>query len=666
MMVQKYVYGQPFDTGAVVAEVPLAEGPLPLGRVETAEGFAFTCAMAEDDIVYGLGEANRGVNKRGWRYVSWCTDMPSHTEEKLSLYGAHNFIVVAGKERSVGLYFDYPSKLEFDVGYTDYDRLRVSCERADLTLYVIGGDSPYDVVRQFRKIIGRSYIPPKFAFGFCQSRWGYKTAEDIREVADRHRAEHIPLDMICLDIDYMESYKDFTTHPERFPDFAALVREMKERHIRLIPIIDAGVKVEKGYPVYEEGVEKGYFCRKENGEYFTGVVWPGDVHFPDMLNPEARAWFGDWYTVLTDQGIEGFWNDMNEPAIFRSRDGIEELLEEVGHPAEEDRERVLVCELPVKAGRLPGNDDDFRRFYHQVDGKAVRHYDVHNLYGYNMVRGASEAFQRAMPGERKLLYSRSSHIGSHRYGGVWTGDNHSWWSHLLLNLKMLPSMNMCGYLYVGADLGGFGADTTRDLLLRWLALGVFTPLMRNHACDNSRQQECWQFGDAADFRSVITVRYRLLPYLYSEYMKAALRDDLYFKPMAFAWPEDPIAAETEDQILLGDEAMIAPVYTQNAKGRWVYLPETMLFVKFLPNGGISQEVLEQGRHYVKAVLNEVPLFVRKDRCIPVAQAAEYVEAVDASRLELVGWDGASYELYDDDGVHMDYEDPEHWRTLKKE
>ena len=433
-MVRKYVYGQPFDTEAVVEKIPLAEEPLPFGLIETEQGFSFSCQMAEDDIIYGLGEANRGINKRGWRYVSWCADVPNHTEDKQSLYAAHNFIVAAGKEKSFGLYFDYPSKLTFDIGYTAYDQLRVSCEKADLTLYVMDGATPYEVVRQFRKIIGRSYIPPKFAFGYGQSRWGYKTEADVREVADRYRKDHIPLDMIYLDIDYMESFKDFTVHPERFPDFSALVRDMKARNIRLIPIIDAGVKVEKDYPVYEEGVEKGYFCRKANGENFVGVVWPGDVHFPDFLNPEARAWFGAWYKTLTDQGVEGFWNDMNEPAIFRSRDGIEELLEEIGHPAEEDRERVLVCELPVKAGRLPSSDDDFRRFYHQVDGKSVCHYDVHNLYGCNMTRAASEAFQRFAPGERKLLFSRSSHIGSHRYGGVWTGDNHSWCSHLLLNL----------------------------------------------------------------------------------------------------------------------------------------------------------------------------------------------------------------------------------------
>lgn len=216
-----------------------------------------------------------------------------------------------------------------------------------------------------------------------------------------------------------------------------------------------------------------------------------------------------------------------------------------------------------------------------------------------MTRSAGEAFERISPDKRILMFSRSSYIGMHRYGGIWTGDNCSWWSHILLNLKMMPSLNMCGFLYTGADLGGFGANTTRDLLLRWLALGVFTPLMRNHAALGTREQEPYQFEHIEDFRNVIGVRYRLVPYLYSEYMKAALNDDMYFKPLAFVYPDDKLARNTEDQLMIGNEIMIAPVYTQNAIGRYVYLPEEMMFVKFLGNGNMFQEILPKGIHYVE-------------------------------------------------------------------
>ena len=667
-MIQKFIYGAPLQTEAVTLDIPAESGVPAYGTISTHKGFSFSYVMADDDIVYGLGEANRGINKRGYCYISDCTDDSNHTEDKRSLYGAHNFIVIAGKQ-TFGIFFDYPARLTFDIGYTRMDTLTVSCENADLNLYAINGDSPYDIVKQFRRIIGRSYIPPKFAFGFGQSRWGYKTKEDFRKVAAGYRENHIPLDMIYMDIDYMDSYKDFTLGKE-FKDFPAFVREMKDSHVRLIPIIDAGVKIEKGYDVYEEGVQNRYFCQRADGSDFVAAVWPGDTHFPDFLDPDARKWFGDKYRFLTDQGIEGFWNDMNEPAIFYSKEGLDEAKELARQFADSGDGRwdggsggVGVWEMGGKLQGLANTPEDYQRFYHNINGEKVRHDKVHNLYGFNMTRAAGEAFERIDPDRRFLMFSRSSYIGMHRYGGIWTGDNHSWWSHLLLNLKMMPSLNMCGFLYTGADLGGFGSDTTRELLMRFLALGVFTPLMRNHAALGTREQECYQFEDIEDFRHVIGVRYRLLPYLYSEYMKAALNDDLYFKPLAFVYPEDKMAARIEDQLMLGNEIMIAPVYEQNGKGRYVYLPEEMKFIKFLPDGTISEELLGQGVHYVDIALNEVPLFIRRGKCIPVADAAECVDEIDTEHLRTIGYDGAEYTLYDDDGVHKDYDNEKNCRTL---
>lgn len=670
-MVKKYRFGKPFMTEAVVAEVPVSEGMPGYGEISLEEGFSWKYSLEKEDVVYGLGEANHGINKRGYCYISNCTDDPDHTEDKRSLYGAHNFLLVSGKD-NFGVFVDYPGELTFDIGYTHSGEMRIFCEKADLDWYVIEGNGPEEIVKQFRKMIGPSYIPPKFAFGFGQSRWGYKTKEDFCRVAKEYRKNHLPMDMVYMDIDYMEDYKDFTVN-EDFGDFAEFVREMKDQDIHLVPIIDAGVKVEEGYSVYEEGMEKGYFCVKEDKTPFTVAVWPGYTHFPDVLNPEARAWFGEKYRVLTDMGIEGFWNDMNEPAMFFTPEGVEEakalmrkFLEDNDENYKWDEfpeDRVTIPQLQGKIGKLASRPEDYASFYHQVDGEMVRHDTIHNLFGYNMTRAAGEGLEKIAPNKRFLLFSRSSYIGMHRYGGIWMGDNKSWWAHILLNLKMLPSLNMCGFLYTGADLGGFGADTTRDLLLRWLALGVFTPLMRNHAAIGTREQECYQFEAMEDFRHVLGVRYRLIPYLYSEFMKAALEDELYFKPLAFAFPGDKMAAQVEDQLLLGNEAMIAPVYTQNSTGRYVYLPEKMKFVKFLPDGRISEEVLEKGHHYVEVALNEVPLFIRQGHVIPVVDAAESVAALDMGTMKLLGFEGASYRMYDDDGVHKDYGNPENWKIL---
>lgn len=654
-MIKKYVLGEPVETDAVTIPVEAAQGMMDFGKTEIGDGFSFTYIMDDTDVIYGLGEANRGINKRGYIYTSNCADDPNHTEEKVSLYGAHNFIIISGKQH-IGMFFDYPSKITFDVGYTRQDTLKVSCERADLYVYVITGESAYDVTKQFRKLIGSSYIPPKFAFGFGQSRWGYMNAEDIDKVVAGYRDNQIPIDMVYMDIDYMERFKDFTINEERFPNFPEYVKKMKAQNIHLIPIIDAGVKIEDGYDIYEEGVEKGYFCKREDGSDFIAAVWPGWTHFPDFLNAEAREWFGSKYARLMELGIDGFWNDMNEPAIFYSKEGIEVLHQAIkayanGEEQQDGTDDILnqANAIPVKVKsameRLQNNPEDYKRFYHKVNGKMVRHDLVHNLYGYNMTRAAGEAFEKMSPDKRILMFSRASYIGMHRYGGIWTGDNQSWWSHILLNLKMMPSLNMCGFLYTGADLGGFGSHATRDLVLRWLALGVFTPLMRNHAALGTREQECYQFEHIEDFRHVIGVRYRLIPYLYSEFMKAATQDDMYFKPLGFVYPNDRRAVETEDQLMLGNEVMIAPVYTQNATGRFVYLPEEMKFVKFLPDGSVYEEIMPAGNHYIDVALNEVPMFIKKDKCIPVVDVAQSVEEINYATMKMIGYAGASYDMY---------------------
>mgnify|MGYP000232224519 CR=1 FL=1 len=652
-MIQRFRFGLPLPTDSVVQEIPVSAGPVPFLTAEE-DGWAYR--MAPDAIVYGLGEMPRGINKRGWHYVTNNTDEARHSEDKLSYYGAHNFLLIdggAGRE-CFGVFIDFPGKVRYDIGYTEYDALRFATEEPDHELYIITGDDLNAISRQFRQLIGRSYIPPKWAFGLAQSRFGYKTAEDVREVARQYKENDLPLDMICMDIDYMQDYADFTVNKQRFPDLAALSAELKAQGIRLVPIIDAGVRIDPENPVCAEGLANGYFCTKADGTPFIAAVWPGKAYFADFLRPEVREWFGHKYKALTDCGIEGFWNDMNEPAIFYSREGLAERLDHPPVPHEDG----TIDHFGQAIGwlNLSNAPEDYARFYHKVDGKMVRHDQVHNLYGYNMTRAASEGLASIAPGKRFLLFSRSSCIGMHRYGGVWTGDNHSWWSHLLLNLKMLPSLNMCGFLYVGADLGGFNADTSRDLLLRWLALGVFTPLMRNHSGSDTRRQEFYQFEGPEDFRSVIETRYRLIPYLYSEYMKAALNGDMLFKPLAFVYPEDEIALQTEDQLMLGNEVMIAPVYTQNATGRMVYLPEEMLFVKFGPEGRITQEVLPAGTHFVKVALNEVPLFIRKGACIPVADPAQTVAGIDPATIRMIGWPGASYDRYDDDGVTIPAEE----------
>lgn len=472
-----------------------------------------------------------------------------------------------------------------------------------------------DITRQFRALIGQSYIPPRWAFGYQQSRWGYKTEADVREVVRKYRELNIPLDSVVLDIDYMTEYMDFTVDKEKFSDLKGLSAELKKDGMHLIPIIDAGVKVKEGYDVYEEGVKNGYFATKEDGTPYAAGVWPGRSHFTDFFNPQAREWFGSKYKILTDQGIEGFWNDMNEPAMFYSDDSLKEAFDKLESYKGKNLDIQTFFEFTPISGSTFNQLEDYKRFYHRVPGSSnpdekIRHDKIHNLYGAWMTRAAGEGLEKISPDKRMLIYSRASAIGAHRYGGIWTGDNASTWSHLLQEIKMLPGVNMCGFLYSGADIGGFGDSTSRDLLMRWLALGDFTPLMRNHSAWNTRLQECYSFKNPEEFKSIIDLRYALLPYIYSEFVKAAVNGDSYIRPLAFDYPNDRRAVCTEDELMVGSDILLAPVYTQNAEGRYVYLPEDMTMVTW-SDSRAEQKPMSAGDHFVEIPLETVVFFVKK-------------------------------------------------------
>ena len=634
--IKKYVFGEPLKTGAVVIDVPATEG-VPEDWKYNPQLGTFTYLMKDRDMVFGLGETVRGINKRGWKYVSNNSDDPHHEETKESLYASQNFLIIDDGTDCFGLFIDNPGRVEFDIGFTSLGKLVIKAENPDLDFYVIEGDSPLEIVSTFRKLVGKSYVPPIWAFGYGQSRWGYKNADDIREVAKRYKELDIPLDMIYMDIDYMQDFKDFTVNPERFPDFENFVSEMKEEGIRLIPIIDAGVKIEDGYDVYEEGVANDFFCKKEDGTNLVAAVWPGKVHFPDFLNEKAARWFGDKYKMLTDLGIEGFWNDMNEPAIFYTEDHLKEVFEGIKEFEGKELDIFGFFNFKDLVSSIDNNPEDYRRFYHEFNGVKVRHDKVHNLYGFYMTKAAGEAFERNNPDKNILIFSRASYTGMHRYGGVWTGDNFAWWSHLLLNIKQMPSLSMTGFLYSGADIGGFNANTTEDLMMRWVEFGIFTPLFRNHSAMGTRNQELYRFERTDDFKNLVDLRYALIPYICVSFINAVVNDGMYMKPLCFEYRTDERAREIEDQLLVGDSIMIAPVYEQNANGRYVYLPERMKLLRFRSFTDYDEEILEAGDHYVPAKLNEVLVFLLPGHVIKLATPARHVEDLDVENLTVISF-----------------------------
>ena len=611
-MIYKKQYGQPFDTESVVGSfLPMMETIPYL----TKEPDGFSYAMEPQDVLYGLGENVRGINKRGWVYESKCSDDGNHTEGKSSLYGAYNFMIVSGKD-TFGFFIDYPGKVTFDCGYTDLDTLRITVAEENYDLYIIEGESLTDIVHQFRQLVGRSYIPPKWAFGNAQSRWSYMNEDEVREVVANYRANHMPLDAVVLDIDYMERYKDFTVDAQRFPHFADFAAEMKAQGIRLVPIIDAGVKVEEGYDVYEEGVKKGYFCTNQDGTPFVAGVWPGRVHFPDMLNPEARAWFGSQYKVLLDQGIEGFWNDMNEPASF---DG----------------------ELPP--------DVEFTD-----EARPVTHAEAHNFYGHNMSKATYEGL-KALTGKRPFVITRACYAGTQKYSTVWTGDNQSLWAHLQMAIPQLCNLGLSGIAFAGTDVGGFGCNTTPELLTRWTQVGAFSPLFRNHSSLGTLRQEPYVFGDPymSICREYIALRYSLLPYFYDCFKTCEETGLPVMRPLVLQYENDENVRDMNDQFMIGDDILVSPVVTQGATKKLVYLPAGDWFDFH------TGEKLAGGRYIVKdAPLSVCPIFVRDGAILPRFAPQQFVGEVDNNKtlyLTVYG-DNGSYVHYQDNGTDFAYRD----------
>lgn len=662
-MIKKYRFGNPISTDSTVIDLPIQKDELQYFQKQNAEKITLTFPLEKEDIVFGLGENIHGINKRGFTYISRCMDGARHTEDRNSLYAAHNFLMIKGRDKVFGAFFDASGIISFDIGESDIDELKIVSDD-DFDLYIIEGESLIDINRQFRHLIGRSYIPPKWAFGYGQSRWAYKTEQDFRKIVNQYHENRLPLDAIYMDIDYMDGYASFTINKEYHPHFEQFVSEMKEDGVHVVPIIDAAIKIKPGYTVYEEGVANNYFCKTADGKDFIAGVWPGDCHLPDVLNSKVREWFGNQYKFLLDKGIDGIWNDMNEPSIFYTHERLAEAYACADELRGKSMDLTQYFGMRHNFTSLSSNPKDYKLFYHDIDGRKVRHDKVHNLYGYNITRAAGEGMERLSPDKRILLFSRGSMIGMHRTSGIWTGDNMAWWSHLKLSVAQMANINMCGFLYTGSDLGGFGSDTNEELMTRWIEFALFTPLFRNHS-QSRKAQELYEFKDIDTLRHMSELRYALLPYIYSEFMKAALNGTNYFRPLAFDYENDPRALKIEDQLLVGESIMIAPIIENNARGRYVYLPEQMKMIRYRSLNDYEETIIEAGDHYIDVDLNEMIFFIRKEHMVPMAVPALSTKQMDFEHLNIASYmtKPGEYILYDDDGCTRHVGQPEHFHKI---
>lgn len=564
---------------------------------------------------YGLGDKTGFMDKRHYDYEMWNTDDPSPQVDCFKvMYKTIPFFITLTDTHVYGLFFDNTYRSYFNMGQESEDYYWFGADGGNLDYYYIAGASMPEVLEGYTYLTGTCPLPQKWTLGYHQSRWGYITQEDVEEIARGMRQHDIPCDVLHFDIDYMQDYKVFTWNQERYhQDPDGFLESLAERGFKAVTINDPGVKQEEGYEIYDQGVRKGYFAKTPEGQVYINAVWPGAAAFPDFGNPEVRDWWGRNQKFLLDRGVRGIWNDMNEPASFN--------------------------------GPLPDNI-----VFTDGDRKTV-HEEIHNVYGHFMAKAAYEGLKK-LDGRRPFVITRACYAGSQKYTTAWTGDNCSIWAHLQMAIPQLCNLGLSGMPFVGTDVGGFGADTTPELLARWVQVGCFSPLFRNHSAIGTRKQEPWQMGDEVldIYRKYVKLRYRLIPYFYDLFREEEKTGAPLMRPLVFHYEKDETARTCNDEFMLGSRMLVAPVVMPGMLKRMVYLPEGQWYDYW------SGEKITGPKWFIKdAPLDLCPIYVKAGTVLPVMEDQSYVGEKPSEDLILEAYPGAGvYEHYLDNGEDFAY------------
>jgi len=591
---------------------------------------------------FGLGDKMGPLNRYGKKYVFWNTDNNIHHPSADPLYKSFPFFIYISEDLSqiYGVFTDHPGWMELDLDSNNSGLISFKIQSDGFIQYILTGNDVKDILNQYLNLTGQNIAFPVYALGYQHSRWGY--AKEILKVAKTFREKNIPCDVLYLDIDYMDNHKVFTWNKGIFSNPKNTIHELHEKGFKISIILDPGVKVEKGYQIFEEGKNK-YFIKTNDGKDFEGSVWPGKVRFPDFMNSEVRDW---WSKKVIEQmekiGIDGFWNDMNEPSIFATEKDLEKAAESLKKLKLEEGIQVAIKLSEI--GEI-GKRDHANEMVH-LDGTP--NWKVKNLYGFNMIRSSSEKIQSQ--NKRPFLITRSAYSGVQRYGGVWTGDNHSWWEHIFQEIIRLISLSLVGVFYSGADVGGFRGDTNPELLIRFTQFGVFMPMFRNHSEIITKRQNPWSFGKEVEdkIRKAINLRYKLLPYIYTSYMLGILNNEPLIKPLFYHFISKE-ALNIEDEFLFGNQLLVAPIYRPRCSKRVVWLPKKSINL-------LSGEIFEAGWHLVDVDLDYIPAFQFIESAIPFFEPQPYInyKNVDKVYWKVFVNEKAEGYFYEDDGITLNY------------
>ncbi|WP_420453880.1 TIM-barrel domain-containing protein [Rubrivirga sp.] len=598
------------ETGAFVVTERAGGRVLVDGHALPDEGVGHTVSLEPADRLFGLGDKALSLDRRGHWVELWNTDAYKYQRGTDPLYKSVPFVLKQGEEAAAGLFYDNTFRARFDLGASDAGRMAYHADGGALDLYVVHGPTPLGVVEAYARLTGRTPMLPRWALGYHQCRYSYMNEAEVREVAASFRERRIPCDALYFDIHYMDGYRVFTWDRERFPDPPGLLADLDADGFRSVVIIDPGVKADDpDYAVYRQGQDRDAFVRYPDGAEVHGEVWPGRCAFPDFTDPDVRDWWGGLHEGLVRDGVDGIWNDMNEPALFS-----------VAHV-----EGSMDAEHDV--GTIP---DEAR---HALDGEGGSHAQAHNVYGMQMQRATHEGLTQLAPDRRPFTITRAAYAGSQRFGTSWTGDNSATWDHLRLAIQTCLSLGVSGMTFTGADVGGFVGHPTGELLARWTQVGALTPLFRNHSAVDTPRQEPWLFGDEVGrvCRQAIELRYRLLPTLYTALWQAATHGTPILRPLPLVHPTDETVRRTSPlAFYVGDSLLAHPVVEEGQAEREIYLPDADAgWVDFW-----TGERLE-GRQSVWTAtpLDRVPLYVRAGSVLALGPVRQH-SGEPVERLEL--------------------------------
>lgn len=586
----------------------------------------------------GLGDKACDNNLRGQKYENWNTDAFGFHEKSDAMYRTIPFYYGIHEQGVYGIFFDNSYKSHFDFAKSDENITRFWADGGELNYYFITDDTPTEIAKTYMRLTGKPELAPMWGLGFHQCRWSYYPEARVRELAKEFRDRQIPCDAIYLDIDYMDGYRCFTWNYEYFPNPKQLISDLTADGFHTVVMIDPGLRVDPNYWVYQDGLEKDMFCKRPNGRIMQGPVWPPSCAFPDYTNPKVREWWGALYKGLyVDEGISGFWNDMNEPAVF-----------EVNHKT------------------FP---DDIR---HDYEGQQSDHRKAHNIYGMQMARATYEGLKNLKPHKRPLVITRATYAGGQRFSSAWTGDNVASWDHLKIANIQCQRMSISGFSYIGTDIGGFVNEPTGELMVRWLQLGIFHPLYRVHTMGNKEDgsaavdddvkenellnridQEPWSYGEKYTpfAKEAIEARYRLLGYLYTAFRQHTLDGTPILRPLFFDYP----AIENPDDaaFMWGNDLLVSPILEEAATNHSVYLPDGKWYRLSTGDSYTGGQELN-----FPVEIDTIPIFVKPGTVLPLYPVRQHTGEQIKEQIDLrVYFINGKYSsrLFEDNGEGYGYD-----------